>query len=367
MAGERVPGVVISHSPAASGLYLGCPSLGRLADGSLIASHSQFGPKAANADSFIYRSRDNGASWERIAALGGQIWSNLFLHRDALYIMGTDHCDRYGGRLNGRMVIRRSTDGGRTWTEPKDALSGLLSDHDGYHTAPVPVVVHRGRLWRAMEYAPVPERLHWRAFVLSIPEDADLLVRGNWIQSEMIEHAWSKTQWIEGNVAVDPEGNLVDLLRTNWLGASPQTAVGYVDRAALVRVSEDGCRMVLDADRDLFAMPGGGVKFTVRFDPVSQRYWSLGNKQLDPPANRNRLYLASSPDLRHWNTERLLLAHPETDFHAFQYVDWIFDGEDILYVSRTAYDDGAGGAHNYHDANYITFHAVRRFRVATVS
>jgi hypothetical protein len=42
----------------------------------------------------------------------------------------------------------------------------------------------------------------------------------------------------------------------------------------------------------------------------------------------------------------------------FQYVDWQFDGEDLLYLVRTAYD----GAHNYHDANRITFHRLSSFR-----
>ena len=30
--------------------------------------------------------------------------------------------------------------------------------------------------------------------------------------------------------------------------------------------------------------------------------------------------------------------------------------------SRTAYDDGLGGAHNAHDANYLTFHRIADFR-----
>ncbi len=41
----------------------------------------------------------------------------------------------------------------------------------------------------------------------------------------------------------------------------------------------------------------------------------------------------------------------------FQYVDWLFDGNDIIAVSRTAFN----GARNYHDANHLTFHRVRDF------
>ena len=359
---DRVPGTVVHHAPAAGGQYVGCPSIAVLPDGTYIASHSHFGPQAANTDSLVYRSADRGATWKEIAALKGQIWSNLFCHRDALYIMGTDHCDRYGGRLNGRLVIRRSGDGGLNWTDPDGPDTGLLSDHDGYHTAPMPVLAHRGRLWRAVEYAPVPERLHWRVQVLSVDQDADLLDRGAWTFSEMLAHSESRTQWIEGNMAVAPDGTATNLLRTNYQGKSGERATGYTDRGALVRVSEDGRRLVHDPDLDVVNMPGGGSKFTVRRDDETGLYCALVNKQSDPPARRNRLYLVTSPDLRRWTTRRLLLAHPDTEKHAFQYVDWVFDGRDIAYVSRTAHHDGEADAHNFHDANFLTFHAIEDFR-----
>ena len=142
---HTVPGVVVNHTPAAQRQYNGCPSLAILPDGDYVASHSLFGPAATNTDSFIYRSTDRGQSWRRIATVKGQIWSKLLLHHDALYLIGTDHCDRYGGRLNGRMVIRRSPDGGATWSDARDAASGLLSDEEGYHTGAVAIVEHGGQ------------------------------------------------------------------------------------------------------------------------------------------------------------------------------------------------------------------------------
>ena len=42
----------------------------------------------------------------------------------------------------------------------------------------------------------------------------------------------------------------------------------------------------------------------------------------------------------------------------FQYVDFIIEGDDLLYLCRTAIN----GAHNFHDANYSTFHRIRCFR-----
>ena len=34
-----------------------------------------------------------------------------------------------------------------------DATTGLLTPYGQYHTAPMPMLVHRGRIWRALEDA----------------------------------------------------------------------------------------------------------------------------------------------------------------------------------------------------------------------
>jgi hypothetical protein len=70
----------------------------------------------------------------------------------------------------------------------------------------------------------------------------------------------------------------------------------------------------------------------------------------------------TSPDLRSWEIRCHLLHHPDRSRHGFQYVDWLFDGADLIAVCRTAHDDGQGGAHNAHDANFLTFHRIREFR-----
>jgi hypothetical protein len=81
---------------------------------------------------------------------------------------------------------------------------------------------------------------------------------------------------------------------------------------------------------------------------------------------RNTLALCSSPDLRNWEVRSIVLYHPDREKHGFQYVDWVFDGAGIIAVSRTAFDDEEGGAHNQHDANYLTFHRISGFRTLTM-
>jgi hypothetical protein len=264
-------------------------------------------------------------------------------------------------RENGFAVIRRSVDGGRTWTTPRDNQSGLLLGDGGYHCAPVPVVVHRGRLWRAMEDAmgtAAGSRL--RPFMMSALEDANLLAATNWVASNRLnrEPAWLGGKfggWLEGNAVVDPAGNVVDILRADF-------------RAGIVRISSDGRSAQFDPDQDFIDFPGGCKKFTIRKDPHSPLYWSLSNyvpeqfRNGNPERTRNTLALITSPNLRAWTVRAVVLQHPDPAHHGFQYADWQFEGEDLAVVSRTAHDDGEGGAHNQHDSNYITFHRVEEFR-----
>ena len=316
-----------------------------------MASHDFFGPDTTWNTTMVFRSTDRGEHWEEAAKLEGQWWSTLFVHNGALYIFGTSN--RYGN-----VVIRRSEDGGQTWTTPEDKQSGLLLDDGGYHCAPVPVVVHQGRIWRAFEDngGPGGWGTHFRALVLSAPADGDLLDASNWAASNRLRALpeWfpfpaKRPGWLEGNVVVTPNGSLWNILRVNE---------DRGDRAAIVPISEDGTTLTFDPDTGFIDLPGGRNKFTIRFDKKTGRYWTLGNKENNPKAFRNILVLASSADLREWRVESTLLEHPDSSQHAFQYVDWLFDGDDIIAASRTAWD----GSRKAHDANYMTFHRFRDFR-----
>jgi hypothetical protein len=194
-----------------------------------------------------------------------------------------------------------------------------------------------------------------RTFVMSAPVDADLLKADSWTMSNRLEfdQAWPGTVWLEGNVVATPQKKLVNILRVECKEA---------ELAAIVHISEDGRSVRFDPAKGFIDFFGGSNKFTIRYDPLTGRYWSLVNRQFNPRAYRNNLVLVSSSDLRIWKVESVVLRHHDSEKHAFQYIDWLFENEDIIAVSRTAYDDGLGGAHNAHDANYITFHRLRNFR-----
>jgi hypothetical protein len=236
----------------------------------------------------------------------------------------------------------------------------------GLGSSPVPVIEHAGRLWRAMEWRkpPLAWGINYRAGMLSVPVDADLLDAANWTCSNFLpsDRSWNGGDmgtWLEGNAVATPAGELVDVLRVQT--KSPD------EKAAIVHISQDGQTASLDPASGFIKFPGGAKKFTIRFDPQTKRYWTLASivqdryRSREPGAVRNTLALTTSSDLLNWEVRCILLHHPDIARHGFQYVDWLFDGEDIIAACRTAFDDDEGGAHNAHDANFLTFHRFARF------
>ena len=376
---SAVPGTVIRHTPASSKVYVGSPGIAVLPDGAYLAKCDDFGPGTTehqSARSRVFRSEDRGRSWEPVAVLDDLFWASVFVHRGDAYLLGTT---KHHGLLN----VRRSTDGGLTWTEPTDAKHGLLTPTGAYHTAPGPVLVHDGRLWRAAEDASLGTKWGYRygAMTMSAGVDADLLDRESWTFSNVVarDASWLDGDFkafLEGNAVATPTG-VVNMLRVNTLSGTRSVA-------AVCTASPDGRTLSFDPDAaegaaGFVPFDGGAKKFTVRHDPRTDLYWTLadiippdltpgrGDGRGDAGGVRNTLALRSSPDLRHWTTRCVLLHHPDITHHAFQYPDWLFDGDDLIAVVRTAHDDGLGGAHRAHDANYLTFHRFENFRDLTMA
>ncbi len=361
---KKVPGTVVRHIPAKTGLYIGSPSICILPNGDYVASHDHFGPESNEhecAISAVYKSSDKGKTWEKISEINGQFWSNLFFHNNALYIAGT-------WKHHGNFIVRRSVDGGKTWTSPDNDKTGLLLEGE-YHTAPMPVIVHNGRIWRAIENAKSYTKrwgIRYSAMVISADVNADLLDASSWTASNYMPHdsIYLKGDfggWLEGNAVVTPDGKVVDFLRvaTNEPGT---------DMAAIVNISDDGKTASFDPKTGFMNFIGGSRKFSIRYDEKSGLYWTLSNfvkdefNHIKSASVRNTLVIKSSPDLKNWTVHKILLEHPEVQKHGFQYVDWLFEGKNIIFLSRTAYDDEFGGANNFHDANYLTFHRIKNFR-----
>jgi len=365
---HTVPGTIIDYSSAISGIYLGSPSIAVLNDGTYVASIDPFGSKIRKSGeprvAKIFSSKDRGETWDFLTEVKNAFWSGLFVWKNELYLMGTTG-------LYGDLAIRKSNDGGKTWTEPNDKSTGLIRTDHEYHTAPIPVVIFNGRIWRAVEDRNPPNEWgqNFRALVISAPVDSDLLKASSWTTSNRLsfdQEKWEGYAWLEGNIVVTPDNNLVNILRADF---RPKKKHG---KAAMVHISEYGEKLTFNHESGFIDFPGGSKKFTIRYDGVSEKYWTLVNyipneyaefSNLRPDQVRNTLALVSSNNLQNWEIEKIVFQHPDVKNVGFQYADWLFDGSDIISVIRTAYPDHKGvEAHNAHDSNYITFHRIKNFR-----
>ncbi len=368
-------GSELRFQPECTHTYLGSPSLVRAPDGSLVATHDYFGPdcprnhEQEEALTSVYRSEDDGVNWRNVTHILNCYWSSLFVAGGRLYLLGVSQ--QYGS-----IVIRRSDDSGYTWTQPADEHSGLLAaggvqrTPPNYHCAPVPVLEHEGRIYKAFEDCTSNVwGSGFQALVLSVPKDADLLQACYWRMSNRLPFspAWlpaaqsngSSAGWLEGNVVADPKNQLWNILRCH--------IESQANTAARMRILDEGHKLDFDPALGFMNFPGGHTKFTIRRDPDTGWYLALVNDSSNPTwsRQRNRLSLIASRDLQDWQIVKTLVhdtsgLSPADSIRltGFQYVDWQFDGLDLIYLVRTAWR----GAPNYHDSNRIVFHRERSFR-----
>lgn len=363
---SKVQGVVIDHSPASLKCFVGSPSICILPDGSYLASHDWFCKKGGNRKMPpVFKSFDKGKTWEQISELPFGA-ATLFVHKGFVFAMNACR-------------ISISEDGGKTWSRPKDDKSGIiLPEHKAiayYHTGPVPVICAKGRVWRAIEY--LAKGRKWGEYtvaLLSAPENSNLLEAKNWTLSNPIDFPEElkcrvMSGWLEGNVVHRrSDDKIVDILRVHS---------NIDDIAAVVEFDKRGIVPSFDKNKNFVRLPGACKKFTMRYDEISKKYYALTNwtpeEYRDRPNNaghshkaersRHTVALVSSSDFDIWKVEKVLLSEPSDPEHnAFQYLDWQFDGEDIIAVSRTAAFDGAEKADNQHNANFFTFHRFKDFR-----
>ena len=357
----KVPGVVIQHVSATEKLYIGSPSICILPNGNYLASHEYFGPNRSGKSRVqVFNSGNWGKSWEKIAEINGQEWSVLFVHKKDVFIIGPE-------TAGGDVVIRRSSDGGHSWTQPDTEQQGRLLK-GRFHSAPTPVLIYKNRIWKALEDLNGPGGWGpgFRSFIISAPVDADLLNAESWTVSNTLGYDSTYLDgkfggWLEGNAVPAPDGHVATVLRTDY-------RVNGNEKAAIINVNDDGSQISFTPASGFIDFPGACKKFSIRYDPVSNRYWTISNyvpqafRGGNPERTRNTAALMSSSDLKTWKVCGIVLHHPDVEKHGFQYFDFQFDNKDIIAVSRTAFDDKDGGADNQHNANYLTFHRIRNFR-----
>lgn len=360
----RVVGTVVNYLHpedmlyAFSGRSLCSPSLVRLPSGALLASMDLYAPARPQNLTLIFRSDDGGATWRYVTDLFPCYWATLFVHRGRLYAQSCS--TEYGD-----ILIGCSDDEGQTWSKPAMLFPGSASrEAAGWQRTPMPLLYASGRLCVSVDYGAWTTGGH-AVGVLSIDEDADLMVSENWHVGGLIAYdpAWpgapvgESTGILEASLVLDPAGRLVNIARLGTMKCMPNHGV-----AVQLLCDADDPDGPIRFDRFVALPSGSNSKTHIVQDAATGAYLAIGNLCVDPatPGQRNVLALQASEDLIDWRVVDILLDCREEDPAqvGFQYIYFIIDGDDILYLSRTAMN----GARNYHDANYQTFHRISGFR-----
>lgn len=341
-----------------SGHSLCSPSLLKLPDGALLASMDVFAGGAPQNLSLIFRSEDGGKTWHYLTDLMPCFWGKLFYHKGAVYMLSVA-CE-YGD-----LLIGRSEDGGKTFGAPTVLLRGVSPcGAPGIHKNPQNIVYYGGRIYETLEWGCWANGVKHAAMVMSCDENADLLNPENWHFTPPVPYdpSWPGTAKgpstgnIEGTLVVFPDGKLYNVMRYGINDCEP--SYGLV---LAYRVNTDDPDAPLEYDHAI-EFPGNHSKFMIKRDAVSGRYFSIVSRitSHETRGHRNLLSLLVSHDAEHWTLCRDLIDRTNEDpkYTGFQYVDFEFDGDDLIYLCRTSINH----AYNFHDANHSTFHRIENFR-----
>ncbi len=350
-------GVIVHELPVPSllqritrrAVYTASPSIVVLPGGAYLITCNDFG-HGSSADtsgvSPIYRSDDKGKSWQLINTLSDMKRGSLWVHPDGgIYLFGYRAAP-------GDILIRRSLDGGYTWTEPNDERTGLLRTGT-FGGTPNRPVIHDKRIWFAVG---------GRRF-MSAPLKADLLKAESWTLTSAARISGGPA----GENLTITEAQIVasDTIRPVLL-----PKVGGLPYTVLISIGEAADAIRNPSPEDWVVFPGGEKKFAASWDPVSGYFIALSNPVLPqyadsgwpPELIRNVGALLVSRDLREWRLVHSFLHSPNVDYEAFQYFSFDFDGDDLIVASRTALQRNGRKPPRGHDSNLITFHRIPDFR-----
>ncbi len=357
--GETLPGATIvnylhpeDEAYNFSGRYLCSPSIVRHPDGYLLASMDIFRSGSPQDLTLIYRSDDDGKTWKYVSELFPCFWGRMFIHNGDLYMLGCS--TEYGD-----VLIGKSSDGGKTFTEPTILLRGGngKNGEPGCHKNPQPVVVFNGRIWNTVEWGSWGRSYH-APMVMSAPVDSDLLDSDSWEFSKPVKYnpEWNgvpkgpSTGNIEGTLTV-VDGKLYNVMRYDM--SKLERKYGLVIR---YKVNTDNPAEPLEFDR-VIEFPANGSKFEMIFHEDTKKWYSIASRIRENPdgtrTSRNLLTLFCSDDCVNWTVAKDLIDMSARDpkQFGFQYVDFFIENGTIYYLVRTAINNAA----NMHDTNYSLF------------
>ncbi len=323
-----------------SGRYLATPHIVRF-KGDLYVSTDCFhggDQKGGYNLTLLFRSRDNGHSWEYVCDLVPAFWGSLFVANDKLCILAVT-------TEFGSLVVSESEDG-ENWSSPTMLIYGNGSGYGvGAHKSSTPPTYFDGKIYFGLEYGGYPAK-EFCPFIGVLNLSKPTLDPSAWTFSDFfhVQFEWGGDQTyrfaIEGNT-VEKDGEIYDILRF---------AAG---RALMLKYDKNHPEKapVLHKILDL---PIGHCKFYIQKD-ADGTYYAMGNSVCYP---RHVLQLYRSKDLENWEFVKTLddISSLSKDDDGIQYPSYLIEDGKFLTVLRIALN----GAHNFHDSNAITFRVFEK-------
>lgn len=322
----------------------------------------------------ILLSDDKGQTWKELARLPRLYSAVPWSHENVLYLFANK-----GGLefRNDDLLLLKSEDGGRTWSEPVTLFKGHFWNCD------TGMVIRNNRLYWAVDDLRFGINLRGPCVICG-DLSKDPMTPSSWRLSnaipfpgvpDMLLHSRFRNlahRYLEPNV-IDVYGKLRVLATVK---PQKQTTTGL---AAVFDISDDEQGLRLEFVQ-YHPMPGGQLKFCVIWDEVSKMFWATVNLPVDGQEafdwwekgrdkknsrtlftgmggnDRRFLMLLYGLDGLNW-FQAGCIARAGTIFQSFMYARPVIDGDDLAIISRTSIQ-----APDQHDADHATFHRVRNFR-----
>jgi len=322
---------------AHSGRYVASPSILRF-KGDLYVSMDVFRGAEQRGGfnlTLLYRSKDDGKTWEYVTDIVPAFWGELFIAGDCLCLLAAD-------TEAGSLLVMKS-ENGSDWSDPTYLQYGSGSSVGiGMHRAPVPCAEIDGKLYFAVEYGGHGSK-RFDTLVACLDLEKDVLDKGAWTFSEKarVEFDWCESAdktirfAIEGN-AVERDGELFVLSR-------------YAYKKALMwKFDKRQPKKALEFYKAV-DFEAGHCKFYIQ-KTADGWYYAIGNTSCYP---RHVIRLYRSKDLENWETVRTLedISDRSVELDGVQYPNFFVENGTFYTVLRNALH----GAHTFHDSNATVF------------
>ena len=320
-----------------SGRYVASPSIIRF-KGDIYVSMDVFrggDQRGAFNLTLLYRSKDDGKTWEYVTDIVPSFWGTLFIANEKLCILSADS-------EAGSLVVLCS-ENGKDWSDPTYLQYGSGSSAAcGMHRSAVPYTVVDGKMYFGMEYGGHSAK-RFDTMVACLDLNKDVLDKASWTFSGKTRVEFDWCEGSDRSVRFAIEANAVE--RDNEVFVLSR----YAYKKALMWKYDKNEPTKAPAFYKVVDFEAGHCKFYIQKSEDGW-YYALGNTGCYP---RHVIRMYRSKDLENWETLKTLedISDRSVEKDGVQYPSFFMENGKCYTVLRNALH----GAHTFHDSNATVF------------